>query len=73
MNRRRPSLNSCTIWLALLAMFALACGPSVSRLLPQDETARLMALAFCGSDAGHGLIYFRRRFHPVMLETEVAV
>jgi flavin reductase (NADH) len=25
------------------------------------------------SDAGHGLIYFRRRFHPVMLETEVAV
>jgi flavin reductase (NADH) len=25
------------------------------------------------SDAGHGLIYFKRRFHPVMLETEAAV
>ena len=25
------------------------------------------------SDAGHGLIYFKRRFHPVMLEAEAAV
>ncbi|HFG1019413.1 4-hydroxyphenylacetate 3-monooxygenase, partial [Klebsiella pneumoniae] len=22
---------------------------------------------------GHGLIYFKRRFHPVMMEMEVAV
>ena len=25
------------------------------------------------SDAEHGLIYFKRRFHPVMMETEAAV
>ena len=25
------------------------------------------------SDAGHGLIYFKRRFHPVMMELAAAV
>ncbi|MEI4109682.1 4-hydroxyphenylacetate 3-monooxygenase, partial [Klebsiella pneumoniae] len=25
------------------------------------------------SPQGHGLIYFKRRFHPVMMEMEVAV
>ena len=25
------------------------------------------------SPNGHGLIYFKRRFHPVMMEMEVAV
>ncbi|ELN0134975.1 4-hydroxyphenylacetate 3-monooxygenase, partial [Raoultella planticola] len=25
------------------------------------------------SQEGHGLIYFKRRFHPVMMEMEVAV
>jgi flavin reductase (NADH) len=25
------------------------------------------------SEAGHGLIYFKRRFHPVMMEAEAAV